>query len=112
MRRGTTPTVAIHVDTDLTEWKIYVTFRAGSTVITVTNDDDAMGVDGDGDGGTNITFKMTQEQTLMFRNGETVQVQLRATTGDGSTAIATDIGQLKFGGILLDGEIPIDIGGA
>lgn len=105
MRRGTTPTVAIHVDADLTAWTLYVTFRAGQATLTVTSADDAMTVESDGDGGTNVKFKLTQAQTLGFKNGETVQVQMRAVSESGDTAIATDIGQMKFGGILLDGEI-------
>ena len=35
MKRGTTPTIPLVVDTDLTGWTVYVTFSNGSHEITV-----------------------------------------------------------------------------
>ena len=105
MRRGTTPTYTLTVDTDLTGWTCYVTLKGLGkkldlegdrlTLATVTPVDGQQTV-------TTITFGLTQKETLAFKEGK-AEVQVRAIK-DG-TAIATDIAPLTVGRILRDGEI-------
>lgn len=98
MRRGTTPTYTLTVDTDLTGWTCYVALRSAGRRLDLGMD--RLEVVG-GEQST-VGFELTQAETLGFRPGR-CEVQLRAAKGD--AAIATDIAQLEVGRILRDGEI-------
>lgn len=100
MKRGTTPTIPLVVDTDLTGWTVYVTFANGSHEITVDNTRLEIAYDAETES-TNIEVPLTQEETLAMRGS--VEVQIRAIK-DG-IAIATDIQRVDVGRILKDGVI-------
>ena len=101
MRRGTTPTFTFDVDTDLTGWDVYITFKQRKVEltrkepeITPTND------------GCVCTVELTQAETLKFKEGKAL-AHLRAVK-DG-TAVASTIFEFSVGEILLDGEIPQEV---
>ena len=61
--------------------------------------------EGDEETVTEITFTLTQKETLKLKPGK-AEVQLRAVMGaDPETAIASEIATLEVGKILRDGEI-------
>lgn len=76
MRRGTTPTIDIHVNltggdmSDIAEW--YITISQDSTSITKTNED--IVIEGD-----LIKIPLSQEETMLFKAGESF-VQIRCKT--------------------------------
>ena len=88
MRRGTTPTVAMSCDVDLTGWNVYLTFAQEWHVLTVT-DVHVTPVQEDGKVvGCVVSAVLSQDDTLGFRAGD-MQVQVRACK-DGM-AIASQI---------------------
>lgn len=103
MRRGTTPTFTVTVDADITAYLIYLTFKDGDYMLTKTNDDLTIAVD---EGVTSIDVTLTQAETLAFKSGSTVDVQIRAVDANGATAIATTIGSVSVDRILLGGVLP------
>lgn len=111
MRRGTTPTVTLTVTNedgtpiDLTGQEVHVTFQeSGRDGVTFTKreTDEGVAVSVDGDASI-VEVTLTQAETLRFRTGRKVRVQVRCKDLD--VAIATDIGQFDAEEILLDGEI-------
>ena len=102
MRRGTTPTLAVTVDADISAYLVYLTFKNGDALLTKTNDDLTITVD---DGVTTIEAALTQAETLAFKTGAT-EVQVRAVDSNGDIAIATTIGSVNVDRILLDGILP------
>lgn len=99
MRRGTTPTITLTVDADLTGHAVEVTFRRPfMEPLTITNDQLHMEV---ADDVTTITLTLTQQQTLAMHGP--VEVQVRAARDN--VAIATDIGTIDVGRILREGVI-------
>lgn len=101
MKQGTTPTIPLVVDTDLTGWTVYVTFANGSHKISVDNTRLEIAYDTETES-TNIEVPLTQEETLSLPVGY-ADVQVRAIK-DG-IAIATDIQPIDVGRILKDGVI-------
>lgn len=106
MRRGTTPTITLTVDKDISDgWTLYATFRSGMRNVTLENDrmtielEPATETEGDK---TLIAVTLTQEETLSLGVGN-AEVQVRAIK-DG-TAIATDIKTIDVGRIIKDGVI-------
>ena len=99
MRRGTTPTITLIVDADITSYSVYVTFQKGAKTITLENERLTMSY---ANGVTTIALTLTQAETLQLTAG-VCDVQIRAIK-DG-TAIATDIKQIDVGKILLEGAI-------
>lgn len=100
MTRGTTPTVTIVPDTDLSQLKnIYITFSQGSKVVTKTNSDMIIDLTA---GSIAITF--SQEETLLWKAVASVAVQLRATTLSGD-AVASEVAYVSVSDILMDGVI-------
>lgn len=76
MRRGTTPTLLINVNTDMNmieRW--YITVKQDDVSITKTNDDLKIT-------GQTIEMRFTQRETMMFRSGE-AEIQIRAITIEG-----------------------------
>lgn len=106
MRRGTTPTIPLTVDKDISDgWTIYATFRSDSHEVELMNDrmtielEPATETEG---AKTLIDVTLTQEETLSFGAGS-AEVQIRAIKD--SNAIATDIQRVDVGRILKDGVI-------
>lgn len=102
MRRGTTPTLTVEVDADLTGLEVHLAFDAGQLIV---KDSSSLDIEA-ADGKTVITANLTQEDTLAMHAGTNCEVQLRAYSADGSIAMATNIGSIPVGRILEDGELP------
>lgn len=102
MRRGTTPTLAIHVDQDLSGCEVYVTLAQRGKQITKRESDFDMKVSG---GATTINLTLSQAETLSFtaERGSAVEVQVRYVK-DGR-ACATDIVSVPVTRILKEGSI-------
>ena len=98
MRRGTTPTITLTVDADISDWTIYATFQSGANEITLDNERLTVSYTQDK---TTVLCTLTQEETLKL-NG-VCEVQIRAIKG--GTAIATDIQTVDVGRIILEGVI-------
>ena len=97
MRRGTTPTITITTDIDLTAASnLFVTFKhGGETIFEKTLKD------------VNVTKNavvcvLTQKDTLALK-GSTVRFQIRATLGD--SKVASNIMTASVDEILKGGEI-------
>ena len=98
MRRGTTPTLTISTDINLTEASnFYLTFKQGDRIIfektltdvTITED--------------TVSVWLTQAETLALKDGRMVSFQIRATLGD--QKVASNIMTAKVDEILKGGEI-------
>lgn len=100
MRRGTTPTVLIDIDMDLTGWDYWLTFSHRYGKLTKTSDECLFTPEGEG--GT-VSVTLSQEETLSFPEGGIVRVQLRMRRGD--RAVATDIASVRTEEILLEGVV-------
>lgn len=99
MRRGTTPTFQITV-TGLSDIEIdvlWLTLKQGTTEITKDKND--VEIQGDV-----ISAALTQEETLMFKEGAKVGIQLRALSTN-NTAYASNIVYTDVEKILKDGVI-------
>ena len=99
MRRGTTPTLTLTVDADLTGHHVYVTLQNAGSLLTLENDRLDIDV---ASGTTTIGLTLTQDETLAFCDCP-AEVQVRAIK-DG-VAIATDIRHVAVNRILLEGAI-------
>lgn len=102
MRRGTTPTVTVQVDADISALNIHLAFSAGSLVVKSGED---LTVEY-ADGVTTIQTTLTQEDTLAMSAATDCEVQVRAFNQDGSLAMATDIARVPVKRILEDGVLP------
>lgn len=95
--RGTTPTIALDVDADLTGWEVHVYLRNRATLYdltpTVTATED----------GCTCSVTLTQEQTLALASAYPLRVQLRAKSG--SVAVASDVVALAVIDVLKDGVL-------
>ena len=98
MRRGTTPTVTLTVDADISDWTLYVTFKSSSEKITFENNRLDCSY---ADDKTTILLTLTQNETLSLCG--VCEVQVRAIKN--GTAVATDIQAVDFGRILKEGVI-------
>ena len=102
MIKGTTPTHKFNVDRDLTEARVYVTYKQRGSIIVERNNEEAtntLTIDE-----TSVELTLTQEETLKFYANEKVEIQIRAVYEDG-TAIASSIISVYTDRILKDGEI-------
>lgn len=102
MRRGTTPTITVTVDADLTGFNVHLALKNGSAVYVKENEDLDISVDGDR---TVVSTTLTQEETLSFKAPSNLEIQIRAEKDDGTVAIASAIGTIKVEKILEDGVI-------
>lgn len=106
MKRGTTPTIPLEVDKDVSDgWTLYATFRSGMHNVTLENDRMDIELEPATEteqAKTLITVTLTQEETLALGVGN-AEVQIRGIK-DG-TAFATDIQHVEVGRILKDGVI-------
>ena len=103
MRRGTTPTITVHVDADITDLNVYLAFRVGSKLLVKSGND--LTVTAGENNSTDISVTLTQEDTLGFNAGGDCEVQIRAEKLDGAVAIATTIGTIPVRRILQNGYI-------
>ena len=99
MRRGTTPTLTLTVDADLTGHTVYVTLRNDGGTVELTNDRLTLDV---ADNVTTLGLTLTQQETLALCACP-AEVQVRAIK-DG-VAIATDIRHVSVSRILKEGAI-------
>ena len=102
MRRGTTPFLPIKTDQDLSKMDyIVVTIEdSAGTEVSVDNKSGMMTVKS-----TEVTVKLTQEQTLSLAEGE-LQIQVRASDATGENAIASNIMYGQLDDVLKEGVIP------
>lgn len=98
MRRGTTPTITINTDIDLTDASnLFVTFKqAGVVIIEKTLSDVTVTTEA-------VVVNLTQDDTLALNSRELLQFQIRATLGD--EKVASNIMQSDVGRILKEGVI-------
>lgn len=98
MRRGTTPTLTISTDIDLTEASnFYLTFKQGDRVIFEKTLDDVTITE------DSVSVWLSQAETLALKDGKMVSFQIRATLGD--QKVASNIMTSPVGEILKGGEI-------
>ena len=99
MIRGTTPTHIFKTDMDISEaTEIYITYKQDDIVIEKTIEDCTVTPE-------EITVKLSQEETLAFKqSGYVADVQIRAKFPNG-TAVASNIMTIEVSKILKDGEI-------
>lgn len=98
-RRGTTPTLLITTNgiKDLSQCDVlWITLKQGNTEITKEKSD--LTISGD-----EIELSLTQEETLLFKAGSSVSLQLRALIG--TEAVASDIKTFRMEDIIKDGII-------
>lgn len=108
MRRGTTPTFQFAINADLSEWDVYASFGQYNKALTTWK---PVSVEPTPEG-CRLTVKLTQAETLKFTEGITAQAQVRACKRGGLDAVATGTWEFEVEPILLDGEIPQEIGGS
>jgi len=98
MRRGTTPTITITTDLDLTQASnLFVTFKQGDRVVFEKTLDDVTVRE------TQVVCELSQNDTLTLRDGKPVRFQIRATLGDSKVAsnvMATSVGEILKGGMI------------
>lgn len=99
IRRGTTPTLWLRVDTDLTGFDVWMTLQQGRNQITI----ESPRVRFDGRDSV-VSARLDQEQTLSLEAGKFVQVQVRAVME--GTAVASEICTQRIDDVLLDGVLP------
>lgn len=99
MRRGTTPTHIFKTDVDLTDAAvIWLTYKVDG-VIVIEKEKPDLTVESD-----QVSFILTQEETLAIMSGKQVRMQIRARFPDGS-AIASQVMATGVDEILKDGVI-------
>lgn len=98
MRRGTTPTITITTDLDLTQASnLFVTFKQGDRIafektledVTITPE--------------TVVCELEQNDTLALKSGRNVSFQIRATLGD--SKVASNIMTASVDEILKGGAI-------
>lgn len=101
MYRGTTPTIILELDTEVSLTNLaemWVTFKTSTVKVTKTLSD--ITID---DELKTVVVSLTQEETLKLYNGNCeVQIRFRDANGD---AYSTDIGNANVGRILKEGVI-------
>lgn len=96
MYRGTTPEIELLFDFPVVVTELYVTFSQQQEIFTLDKDDVTIS-------DNMVTFRLTQEQTLMLDAEHLVNIQVRGKQGD--IAWASDIVSKTVGEILKDGII-------
>ena len=98
MRRGTTPTITITTDIDLTSAiNMFVTFKQGDRIVLEKTLEDVIITS------QTVVCNLTQEDTLSIKDGM-VRFQIRATLVDGSK-VASNIMVASADEILKGGAI-------
>jgi len=104
MKQGTTPTILLTIENqDLSDKRIYVTFRHGAKLITKTNDSMRVTYN---DPDTVLAVLLTQQETLAFFPGQ-ILVDVRWIDSDG-TALGTEIATINVTEALLKQVITYD----
>lgn len=101
MRRGTTPTITVTIDADLTGMEVHLALKSGELIVKDTDDLTITYEEGQ----TTIVANLTQEDTLAMKAGTNCQIQVRAYTPSGAVAMATTIGSVPVNQILEDGVL-------
>lgn len=104
MRRGTTPTIRVTVESDISDMTIYLAFKQSGHVMVKSGDDLSVSYDSEADE-TTVECRLTQADTLSMKPGSDCEVQIRAVTDGGETAIATTIGRVTISKILQEGVL-------
>lgn len=98
MRRGTTATHIFRASEDLSRATVIVTYmQGGLTILEKTNADLTIS-------GRKVTLHLTQEDTLSFKAGLSVSVQMRYVNENGH-AEASNVVTINVADVLRDGEI-------
>ena len=101
MRRGTTPTITVHITGEtFADSTLYVTLRQGNTIITKKNNDIIKTVDGEN---CTLYVYFSQEETLSLEQGS-AQFQIRWINSN-SLAEATRTKTIHVDPVLLEGVI-------
>ena len=97
MRRGTTPTITITTDLDLTQASnLFVTFKQGDRVVVEKTLEDVTVTE------TSVICELDQNDTLALKDGM-VRFQIRATLGDSKVAsnvMAASVDEILKGGVI------------
>ena len=105
MIRGTTPTVRIKVAADLSNCnEIHIAFRNNKNVIVKSFPDDVKRSQY-ADGFTMLSTTLTQEDTLSFKAGRSLEAQVRFRMGDSAGGVEYFTLVDEVSDILEDGEI-------
>ena len=99
--RGTTPTLEFDVDQDITAFgTVHLAIAQGRAL--VVKDESELHLCA-ADGGTHVSARLTQLDTLSLDAGRPAYVQLRYRQGN--DAGTTEIGELEIGRVLEEGVI-------
>lgn len=97
MRRGTTPTITITTDIDLSmASNLFVTFKQGNSIVFEKTLSDVTVTE------NTVICGLTQEETLSLRN-EPVRFQIRGTLGDkkvASNIMSASVSEILKGGVI------------
>ena len=97
--RGTTPNQIFNVDADITQAEVvYLTYKQGNQTVLEKEKDD-LDITKD-----TVSFKMTQEESLIFERNGSISIQIRARFADG-IAIKSNIVQTSSDHLLKEGVI-------
>lgn len=98
MRRGTTPTITINTDLDLTDASnLFVTFKQDGVVVFEKTLSDVTVTE------ETVVVNLTQDETLALNTSAGLQFQIRATLGDNK--VASNVMQTTVEKILKEGVI-------
>lgn len=100
IKRGTTPTHTIVTDVDLRDAEeIYVTYEQNSYNLIEKKKEDLQEILED-----RLVVKLTQEETLRFKEKGKIEIQIRALFGDGS-ALKSNVMETNADRLLKKGVI-------
>ena len=106
MRRGTTPTIRITVDSDISELSIHLALKCGRMLLEKKGADLDVSTDSTGQAvKTIVECPLSQADTLGMSAGQKCEVQIRAIGANGAVALATNIGSIPVDRILQDGVL-------
>lgn len=98
MRRGTTPTITINADLDLTDASnLFVTFKQDGVVVFEKTLSDVTVTE------ETVVVNLTQDETLALNTSAGLQFQIRASLGDNK--VASNVMQTTVEKILKEGVI-------
>lgn len=98
MRRGTTPTITINTDLDLTDASnLFVTFKQDGVVVFEKTLSDVTVTE------ETVVVNLTQDETLALNTSAGLQFQIRASLGDNK--VASNVMQTTVEKILKEGVI-------
>lgn len=101
LQRGTTPVHSFTLPAELAETElavVCVTYRQGRKIALEKGTEDVTIADG------TVSVSLTQDETLLFREGTNCLIQLRLRTQNGD-ALASDVISVCVRGVLKEGVI-------